>query len=511
MDHFRPLLPLLALLLLACAFQGSRGLWDPDEGRYTAVALQMLDSGDWLHPRLHPEHPHYTKPPLTYWAIAAALRLFGHSEWAVRAPYALAYLLTSLLVWWMARRLGQARPELAAAAYATAVLPFVAANTVSTDCLLTLWETLAMAGFIGSGLLQGEPPAKGMLRLMWLGFGLAFLTKGPPGLLPLLAILAYGLARSTPLRLRPLFDPWGLLLFAASGLSWYLLVVMQTPGLLDYFLRQEVVARVASNAHHRHGEWYGGLLVYLPTLLLGTLPWGLLAAWRRYRGGAAAPAPAAGFLRTWLLLPLAVFFLARSRLPFYLLPLFVPIALLLAPSLAGLAAARRWQWLGWLWVLLLVGLKGGLAQLPSRQDGRALAAEIRAGFHRPYAEILFVDTNARYSLAFYLGRSVEHAHLAPRGPDETLAGEWQQDRRPLLVLARPGRAPAIAAVIRHQGGCILETADLGAGAYRGLLARHRCTGEDAGTPGPAADQGASRQASTRMKAVSAEYQRNALR
>jgi len=34
------------LLMLAFAWQGTRALWDPDEGRYTAVALQMLDSGD---------------------------------------------------------------------------------------------------------------------------------------------------------------------------------------------------------------------------------------------------------------------------------------------------------------------------------------------------------------------------------------------------------------------------------------------------------------------------------
>ncbi|HKF96204.1 MAG TPA: hypothetical protein VKB96_16755, partial [Gammaproteobacteria bacterium] len=38
------LLWLLALLIaLAFAFQGSRGLWGTDEGRYTNVALRMLN------------------------------------------------------------------------------------------------------------------------------------------------------------------------------------------------------------------------------------------------------------------------------------------------------------------------------------------------------------------------------------------------------------------------------------------------------------------------------------
>ena len=58
--------------VLALMFLGSRGIWDPDEGRYTNVALNILDSGDWLNPRRNDEIGHWTKPPLTYWAASAA-------------------------------------------------------------------------------------------------------------------------------------------------------------------------------------------------------------------------------------------------------------------------------------------------------------------------------------------------------------------------------------------------------------------------------------------------------
>ncbi|MBZ0090134.1 MAG: hypothetical protein K8H90_07130, partial [Thermoanaerobaculia bacterium] len=84
-----PRAALLALFAFALAFQGSRGIWDPDEGRYTAVALNMLRSGDWFTPTLSHGVPHFSKPPLTYWALASSIGLFGRNEWAARLPNAL--------------------------------------------------------------------------------------------------------------------------------------------------------------------------------------------------------------------------------------------------------------------------------------------------------------------------------------------------------------------------------------------------------------------------------------
>jgi hypothetical protein len=60
--------PVLAgfVLLLSLGFLGSRGLWEPDEGRYAAMAWEMAASGDYVTPTLNGV-PHFTKPPLTYW------------------------------------------------------------------------------------------------------------------------------------------------------------------------------------------------------------------------------------------------------------------------------------------------------------------------------------------------------------------------------------------------------------------------------------------------------------
>ena len=99
--------------LLAFAFLGTRGVWDPDEGRYTNVALVMLDSGDWLSPMRNAETGHWTKPPMTYWLIAAIVATFGQTPWAARLPIALAYLPLQRL---QHRRLNDHRLDPAASA-----------------------------------------------------------------------------------------------------------------------------------------------------------------------------------------------------------------------------------------------------------------------------------------------------------------------------------------------------------------------------------------------------------
>lgn len=389
-------------LVLALLFQGARGLWDPDEGRYSNVALQMVDSGDYLTPRRNDETMHVTKPPVTYWAIAASVNAFGRSEWALRLPIALAFALTVGLVASLGRTLVPERPWLPAVVYIGCPLPFLAAGVITTDTLLTFVETAAVLAYVRFRFGAGSPR---WLDAMWALFGLAFMVKGPPGLLPLLAIAVWEVRqRSLALLTRPL----GLAAFALVGLSWFGWIIHRHPDLLPYFVGDEVVGRIASTEHNRNGEWYGGLMVYLPTLLIGALPWTAVAAWHRWRDKAATPLPPASrFLWLWLGLPLVVFFLARSRLPFYLLPLFVPISLLVAMSLARVPLGRGAATLAALWLAALLAAKLFMATLPSPQDARQLANELRPLLPAAPSEMVFLETKARYGLRFYLGSEIE--------------------------------------------------------------------------------------------------------
>ena len=408
---------LLALLAAyALAFQGARGLWSPDEGRYVDVAIEMLRTRDWLHPFLHPEVPHYTKPPLTYWAIASSIAVFGRNEWAARLPNSIAYLGTVLLLASLGRHFLPRRPWLPALVYATFAGPFLAANVVNTDTILTFWETLGASAFVAWWSAPPTPRRTAFVLGMWTAFGFAFLTKGPPGLLPLVAFVAFVAFRERA-RLPGLFHPVGIGLFVVVGATWYVAVALSRPELWSRFLEDEVVARVATGKHHRNSEWYGAFLVYGPMLLVGALPWVVSALGKmRVKGLRSRLRDERNvLLGLWLTLPTLVFLLSRSRLPLYVLPLFVPLALVAARSLPDEWPQRPLtRTLLGAWVVVLVGIRGA-ASLPSlpHKDDRTFARELERLLTARPREVVFVGTQARYGLSLYLDTDVELCDLEP--------------------------------------------------------------------------------------------------
>jgi 4-amino-4-deoxy-L-arabinose transferase-like glycosyltransferase len=452
---------------MAFAFQGTRGIWDPDEGRYSSGGIHMLEGGNWLVPTLDGEQPHLTKPPLTYWALAASFAAFGLNEWAARLPGALAYIGTGLFVFGLGRRLCPRRPWLPAIAWGLSFGPFIAANIVSTDPLLAFFETAAMYAFVEAWSREGAA-SRPWFRLMWLAWGLAFMTKGPPGLLPLLAMSVY-LAVHERSRLRDMYAPAGMLVFVLVAFSWFSLVVAQEPARLGYFLGYEVYDRVFTALQDRHPQWYGGFEVYVPMLLVGMLPWSvfaLLAAggirpgWRRLRARIEARDRDWLLLLWWLLLPLAIFFLARSRLQLYILPLMVPLALILARPLAGWPGMDGRAGLVKIVVtaVVLLLLKGTAAHWPSDRDSRALARTLQqqAGT-LAVDEFIFVNMRPLYGLNVYLPQRVDGLELDTQRYDysahltrQTLCADLER-RPPTVYILKVAHLPAFVDALEGCG------------------------------------------------------------
>lgn len=435
----------LAVLVFPLLFQGTRGLLEPDEGRYAEVAREMLATGDWVVPRLA-GHPHFTKPPLTYWCTAAGLAVAGRNAAGARLPLGLAAGATALLCGLIARRFwGPAALRTGAVLFLLAFAPFVAAGILTTDMFLTLWETAAVLCVLEAW--TGGPRRRRWAAGAGVAFGLAFLTKGPPGLLPLAAIGAFAAWRGAGRRHRLWSQP-GLAAGLAIGLAWYVLVIARTPGLGGYFLGDEVYARLFTSEHHRQNSW----LIHPATLLAGFLPWSvalpcLTGGWDATRRRVAARLRRPGddrvrFLLLWFAVPLAAFLAARSRLPLYVLPLFVPLSVAAAGLLHGGVGATPGVWPDasapatpatpatrparpgrpfWrfvaIWAGALIVLKGAAGLLiPWPQDMRALDRTLTA-LAPAGARVIAVGNRPLHGLRFYRDGELRNWRDGPPAPD----------------------------------------------------------------------------------------------
>jgi 4-amino-4-deoxy-L-arabinose transferase len=268
----RAALALLLLTLLAHGSQWFRPGWSGTEAFRSLISHGMVESGDYLVPRLGGELM-LTKPPLVYWMLAAAEQSFGLGRIALRVPALLCTWLAALAVFRVfARRFDPATGWLAAiglllapvqlwhVAFAEIDPPFSALTVVS---MVWLAEAIATGAgprsFVAAGLVGS----------------LAMLSKGPPYLMFLVGALLLW-PRAT----------WGrglLPFLLALGLPFatYYLVLVQAPGALE---PDELSRLAAEESVGRIAGYDLASLVDAPLHLLRaaalTLPFGLFALWR---------------------------------------------------------------------------------------------------------------------------------------------------------------------------------------------------------------------------------------
>ncbi len=419
-------------LLVGLAFQGTRGLKETSETRYAECAREMIVSGNWMEPSLE-FLPHWTKPPAAYWFTAAGMQVFGVNAWGARLPGVVALLIATWCVGALGRRLWGERVGLVAGMAFALGFPVFGAYVVTTDIYLTAAEALAGAAFVFAATEADERKRRRFTYAMWAGWGLGFLIKGPPALLPLLAMIPWNFLQPRARRV-PLGHPLGLLCFAAVALPWYLVMLYRHPDLLDYYIGTEIVARVASKAGH-NSEWYKVLEIYGPVLLgaCGAFGvWALVVAfgrggWRRAAQWRALwrARDARLLLVGWVVLPLIVFCLSRSKLHLYVLPLVVPLALIVGRVLANRVSWRAFRNVTMASILVFVAIKGVAGHLTSRRDMAALSAEIRAELatRPPGTPIVFWDEATNHGVTFYLGLGrdavPERIAIGPKGKFET--------------------------------------------------------------------------------------------
>ncbi|HWD91864.1 MAG TPA: glycosyltransferase family 39 protein [Verrucomicrobiae bacterium] len=338
---------------------GSRALNEPDEGRYAEVAREMIESGNWLVPHFW-YLPHLDKPPLTYWLVAASMKLFGQNEWAVRLPVALAGLSGVAAAWLLARSIGGARAgRWSVLILQTSLLYFAMSRMLTTDIFLTQFVAWAMYFFWRSWLSLKNASAPGRLwgwhLAGWLAVTLGFLVKGPIAVaIPLvtMVLLAF-LRRKTFSQKRTLFAGLiaGLVLFLILAAPWFLAVNQRIPNTLDYMLLHQAAGHVSGNGIRGRA---GFPFYFFAVLAGGLLPWTWLLGWlwRREHWRKMPEIQKDGWLllNIWAVFTFTLFSMMHSKLPAYILPIFPAIAVMLGVRFFGeprdehSAAAPAWVW-----------------------------------------------------------------------------------------------------------------------------------------------------------------------
>jgi len=323
-----PWMVFIASCFCLLMFLGSRGLNEPDEGRFAEASREMSLQSSWLIPHLAGV-PHLQKPPLIFWITAISIKYFGVNEWAARLPSAMAALgIIWLTMHLSGLLLGPSVQWKSGLILLSSGLFFSMARIITTDMLLTFWITGAVVAFVHY-TRRGSISA---LILFYVCLGLGFLTKGPMAyLVPFSAVIPWVLACRHEKRPPGWLWHWipGLLLAVIISVSWFFLLFREHPGLLEYYYRNEFVDRIASDVHHRSKPFW----FYTLVMIGGLLPWSMMLPriigdlWKRRRDPRM---PEFWLFSGWLLIPWLVLHLITSKLPTYILPLFPPLAIVCA-------------------------------------------------------------------------------------------------------------------------------------------------------------------------------------
>lgn len=369
------LLTIVSVIVLFVGL-GNVPLLDPDEPVYAQTPKEMLAAGDLLSPRIYGEY-WYDKPPMYYWLVAGAFKLFGVNAFAARFPSVVMGLGCIFYLYFVVKRhLNDRAAFWSAMVMVTSLGFFYIAKAAVTDMTLTFFLTIAFLSMFE--------------KRYWLtafAAGLAVVTKGPIGLLfPGAVLTLYSLMsgewksrwNSKLLYVFPLFF--------VVALPWYAYMIQQHGNaFIDTFLGFHNITRFTSPEHPGTNRWF----FYFPVLLIGLFPWTALLPRAIYdiftkRHGREQAFLLYAFL--WFLFIFAFFTASSTKLVSYILPLYPAAAILIGAAIERLASTWREKTRAWEWLLggtLLTGLFGagcfwGIRFMPEIRTGAITAIVVFA-------------------------------------------------------------------------------------------------------------------------------------
>ena len=249
------------------------------EPREAAVAVSMLESGDWILPKVYANEFAY-KPPMMHWMIAVFSLPEGQvSEFTSRLPSAIAYTLMLVFVLILFGRKTRFQEAFIATLLLLTCFEIHRAGLTSrVDMLLTVFIVI---GLIQLFRWEDNLELKGLPVIIPLIFSGAILTKGPVGIvLPLfvfgvylLMLRKYSLLKITKsilyIGIASCFIPslWYIEAWRHGGDDFLNVMLAENFGRFFHFGTENIQYDLG----HEMGAWYN-----IVTLIAGFIPWTIL-------------------------------------------------------------------------------------------------------------------------------------------------------------------------------------------------------------------------------------------
>ncbi|MDN5211838.1 glycosyltransferase family 39 protein [Fulvivirgaceae bacterium BMA12] len=337
---------------------GGNSIYILDEAKNATCALEMMESSNWIVPTFNGVL-RTDKPPLHYFLMIIAYKIFGTNEFAARFFSAFFGALTVVITFLFSVKFwGQSVGNWVAVVLLSSLHFALQFHLAVPDPYLIFFIT---AGLISFFYFLNESRTI-YLVAFYASLGLGVLTKGPIAvLLPGFALFLFVICtkRLNWNFIKSLRLPVGTAIFLAVALPWYWLVHNQTDGAWTQgFFLQHNVGRFTETM-----EGHGGIFILTPLfVLVGLLPFSVFIfqtvklVWHDRQNEVVL------YCASIVTAVIVFFSVSSTKLPNYVVPAYPFLAVLLAnflsKSAAGTLTTSRLPL--WIYLILASGIPVGV-------------------------------------------------------------------------------------------------------------------------------------------------------